>query len=150
MSDKWKIKNWMTKDPDTITPTMSTRDAFNKMRASNFRHLLVVQDDMLLGIVSDRDLRRPDLSNKEDGWNELYTPSENEEVRFIMSTDVCTLNSEDTIHSAVKIFNKHPYGALPVVNSKQLPVGILSVYDVIRCFGKVWEKHEKKLKNPEK
>ncbi|WP_372367374.1 CBS domain-containing protein [Candidatus Uabimicrobium sp. HlEnr_7] len=140
MSNKWQVKYWMTRLPETIRPTTSTREAFNKMRNGNFRHLLVVQDGELLGLVSDRDLRRPDLSTGEDGWNELYTPNENDEVRYIMATELQVIQENDNIHQAIKKLNEYGYGALPVVNDQQNPIGILSIYDLLKCFDEVLDK----------
>lgn len=140
MSDKWQVEYWMKKLPQTIPPTMSTRDAFNKMRSGNLRHLLVVQDGQLLGLVSDRDLRRPDLSKGEDGWNALYTPNEEDEVRYIMATELQTIRANDDIHKAVKILAEYRYGALPVINDQGNPIGILSIYDLLKSFDEILDK----------
>ncbi|BBM84187.1 CBS domain-containing protein [Candidatus Uabimicrobium amorphum] len=140
MSNKWQVEYWMKKLPETIPPTMSTREAFNKMRSSSFRHLLVVQDGQLLGLVSDRDLRRPDLSKGEDGWNSLYTPNEDDEVRYIMATELQTIKSNEHIHKAVKLLVEYRYGALPVINDQDSPIGILSVYDLLKSYDEILEK----------
>lgn len=140
MSNKWEVGYWMKKLPQTIPPTMSTREAFNKMRSGSFRHLLVVQDGQLLGLVSDRDLRRPDLSKGEDGWNALYTPNEQDEVRYIMATELQTIRADDHIHKAVKILAEYRYGALPVINNQDNPIGILSIYDLLKSFDEILDK----------
>jgi len=140
MSSKWQVEYWMIKSPETIPPTTSTREAFNKMRSGNFRHLLVVQDGKLLGLVSDRDLRRPDLSKGEDGWNSLYTPNEEDEVRYIMATELKVVRGDSHIRDCIKMLTEYRYGALPVVNDQGNPIGILSVYDLLKCFDEIIDK----------
>jgi CBS domain-containing protein len=46
----------MTHAPETLTPTASVRDALELMKEGHFRHLPVLDDDRLVGIVSIRDL----------------------------------------------------------------------------------------------
>ena len=46
----------MTKDPDTVTPGEAAIDALERMRTHGYRHLPVVEDGKLVGIVSIRDL----------------------------------------------------------------------------------------------
>lgn len=46
----------MTANPDTLSPDDSASDALNMMRERNYRHLPVVKDDRVVGMVSVRDL----------------------------------------------------------------------------------------------
>ena len=61
MSDqrRWTVAEWMTSIPLCIPPSMSVRSAFAKMRIGHFRHLLVVKEGELVGMVTDRDLLVP-------------------------------------------------------------------------------------------
>ncbi len=51
-----QVSMWMTKDPVSIDPEASTGEALDRMLASGFRHLPVLEDGRLRGIVSLRDL----------------------------------------------------------------------------------------------
>ena len=58
------VKDWMTKDPVTVSPDMDTDEATALMATHGFRHLPVVDGDTVVGVVSLRDLlstriRRP-------------------------------------------------------------------------------------------
>jgi CBS domain-containing protein len=53
-----KVDEWMTRDPETIEPSESTDLAATLMIHGGFRHLPVVQDKSVIGIVSIRDLMR--------------------------------------------------------------------------------------------
>jgi CBS domain-containing protein len=50
------VREWMTPDPITVTPDVDSEDAAEQMLAGGFRHLPVVEREMLVGIVSLRDL----------------------------------------------------------------------------------------------
>ena len=52
------VADWMTRDPETIEPTESTDMAATLMIHGGFRHLPVVEDRHVVGIVSIRDLMR--------------------------------------------------------------------------------------------
>jgi len=50
------IKDFMTKNPDTLAPDDSAGDALELMQSRHFRHLPVVEDGKCVGMVSIRDL----------------------------------------------------------------------------------------------
>jgi len=52
------VADWMTRDPETIEPSESTDMAATLMIHGGFRHLPVVEDQNVIGIVSIRDLMR--------------------------------------------------------------------------------------------
>jgi CBS domain-containing protein len=51
-----QIVSWMTPDPKTVDPGMDAEEALRFMLDQGFRHLPVVKDGRLVGIVSMRDL----------------------------------------------------------------------------------------------
>ncbi len=53
-----KVSEWMTENPDTVEPDVDVDDAFHRLTEHGYRHMPVVQDGKLLGIVSLRDLVR--------------------------------------------------------------------------------------------
>ncbi len=46
----------MTREPETLSPSDTVRDALDKMNAGHFRHLPVIAENRLVGIISVRDL----------------------------------------------------------------------------------------------
>ena len=54
--DTTALEAVMTKNPDTVRPDEMALNALARMRAKGYRHLPVVEDDKLVGIVSIRDL----------------------------------------------------------------------------------------------
>src|SRR5688572_19979564 len=53
-----KVSEWMTPDPDAVAPDLTTIAAFASLAEHGYRHIPVVEDNRLVGIVSMRDLMR--------------------------------------------------------------------------------------------
>jgi citrate synthase len=53
-----KVTEWMTAEPDCIAPGVGVQEAFANLSDHGYRHIPVVDDDRLIGIVSMRDLMR--------------------------------------------------------------------------------------------
>src|SRR5947209_3665796 len=53
-----KVSEWMTENPDTVDPDVDVDDAFHRLTEHGYRHMPVVDDGALVGIVSLRDLVR--------------------------------------------------------------------------------------------
>ncbi len=53
-----KVTDWMTAEPDTVSPTTEVTEAFENLSERGYRHIPVVSDGRLIGIVSLRDLMK--------------------------------------------------------------------------------------------
>ena len=53
-----KVSEWMTEDPDCVAPDLSVQQAFTSLAEHGYRHIPVVADRKLVGVVSMRDLMR--------------------------------------------------------------------------------------------
>lgn len=58
------IGHWMTKDPQTISPEASLEDALQRMLDGHFRHLPVMEEGKLIGMLSMRDISRLSVSRE--------------------------------------------------------------------------------------
>jgi acetoin utilization protein AcuB len=130
---RWTVAEWMTDIPICIPPTLRVRSAFAKMRIGHFRHLLVMEDGEVVGMVTDRDLRRPDLSDDPEGWKDSYDLDDSVHVADIMTRQLETVSPDDPLSRAVDLFLAHRFGALPVIDSSGRLAGILSAHDVMRA-----------------
>jgi CBS domain-containing protein len=124
----------MTPDPITVTPETSIAEVWDLMRLLHSRHVPVVEGETLVGIVSDRDLVRLDLTGllpSEEAdllRQELAGP-----VAKIMSIDVVAVDTETDLFDVVGLLIEHRVGALPVVRpGTRDVVGILSYIDVLK------------------
>jgi len=132
--DRWTVGQWMTFNPQTVAPDTSVKSAFFKMRAEGFRHLPVVDDGRLVGMVTDRDLRRPDLSGEPDGWHDFYRLDEDYEVRHVMTTRVQSMLPGDGLEKSLQLLIERKFGAAPVVDKTGKMIGIITTFDLMRAF----------------
>ena len=130
---RWTVAEWMTDIPICIPPSLPVRSAFAKMRIGHFRHLLVMKDGDLVGMVTDRDLRRPDTSDEPEGWKDFYNLDDSVHVSDIMTRKLQTVGPDDPLSRAVDLFLDHRFGALPVTDDGGRVAGILSTHDVMRA-----------------
>lgn len=129
-----KIKQWITHEVVTIEPETSVREAFGKMKSLGIRHLPVVREGKLLGMVTDRDLRRPKISDVFKTWEELYQISDDIQVEDVMTTPVVTVHEEDTVQKAAQLMVDKRIGGLPVLNADGKLAGIIVESDILRAF----------------
>ncbi len=103
--------------------------------STKFHHLLVVEDDKLYGVISDRDLLKA-LSPRLDTEGELPadTATLNKRAHQIMSRNPITIGKDESLFAAIDIFEKHSISCIPVVDSEQHPIGILSWRDIFKAI----------------
>lgn len=126
-----KVSRYMTQKLITATPDMSVEQAFLLMRTHRVRHIPVVEGDSLVGIISDRDLRRPRWAEQVDDWTAYYQINDSHAVTDVMTRNPETVRASDPVLKAVNLFRDHRYGALPVLNKDGDLVGILSAQDLL-------------------
>jgi acetoin utilization protein AcuB len=128
------VREWMTKDPQTVTPKAPVMEAMQRLREGGFRRLPVVKDGRLVGIVTDRDLKEatPSKSTTLSVYELNYLLSKLT-VRDVMQRAVITVGTEDPIERAALLMEEHRISGLPVVEGGTV-VGILTITDVLRAF----------------
>lgn len=116
----------------TVAPNASLLDAEKLIRENPIDHLLVVnKKDKLVGIISDRDLKKYWASPATSlSKHELGYLLEKVEVQMIMSKTVITVAPDMTVERAAYIMQIHNVNALPVEENGQL-VGIITSTDVM-------------------
>lgn len=126
----------MTLDPVTVTPRARIADVWDLMRERRIRHAPVVEDGVLVGMVSDRDLAGIDMvrvltvEGTEALREELATP-----IIRVMSADVVWVEPESELEEVVDLLIEHRVGAIPVVRPDTREVlGIISYIDVLRAL----------------
>ena len=137
-----QVYEYMSRDVVTANLRDGLRQTFYRMRERNVRHMPVLDDrEKLVGIISDRDLRRPDWVDTEENIAHYYLLDNQKHVEQAMTASPVVIRREDEIQDAVALFSQHRFGALPVVDDDHNLVGILSVYDVLRAFQDVLASH---------
>ena len=109
--------------------------------ACGFHHLLVVENDRLVGIVSDRDYLKaisPFINSISERIRDRATLER--KVHQIMTREVITLKAKDSMVKAIALFNEHKISCLPVIDEHDKPIGMVSWRDIFRYFGASVEK----------
>jgi len=129
------VKDWMTKDPITITDETSMMKAIHLMKQNRFRRLPVMHEGRLVGIVSDRDLKEASPSKATTlDVHELYYLLAELLVKDIMTRDPVTVSPDDTVEHAAQLMLENTISGLPAVDGQGKVVGILTQSDVFRAF----------------
>jgi acetoin utilization protein AcuB len=128
------VRKRMTHDPVVVSPRHSLADALRLTRERRIRHLPVVDDGVLVGMVSDRDVRTALPSPLTEPDAERVAFLERTPVSAIMRPDVESVGPLDTVEDAAKLMRRRRIGALPVVDAHGAVLGILSESDVLDAF----------------
>jgi CBS domain-containing protein len=121
----------------TVGPTASLDDVVDIMRSKQIRHLPVVDGDELVGIVSDRDVRRAlgnaaakDAQAQESG--KLYL--EPSEVCRVMTKVLRTISPSASVEAAAEELLRHKVHCLLVVDDGKL-LGVITDTDLLKAIG---------------
>ena len=131
------VKKRMTRDPVAVSPRDSLADALRLTRERRIRHLPVVDGGVLVGMVSDRDVRTALPSPLTEPDEQRVAFLENTPVSAVMKTEVDSVGPLNTVEDAAKLMRRRQIGALPVVDAHGALVGILSESDVLDAFVEV-------------
>ncbi|PTR16575.1 CBS domain-containing protein [Nitrosospira sp. Nsp2] len=115
-----KLSEIMNTDVQTVAPDATIEEAAQEMRDGDFGLVPVVDDEELIGVITDRDIAiRAVAEGKDSG-----TP-----VREVMSEGVVWASEDDSIEDAARIMSDHQIRRLPIVDADQHLVGIVSLGD---------------------
>jgi acetoin utilization protein AcuB len=119
-----KVGDWMVTDLVTVTKDNKLQDCIDLMKKHSIRHLPVVEDGKLVGLITEGDLRQ------------LFLASLIEELSItdVMIRDPISVTPETNIEDAAKIIYYNRIGGLPVVDDEDRLVGIITVADIMAAF----------------
>lgn len=132
------VKDYMHTASTTVSPDALMSTAYQMMtrRDARIRHLPVVTEQQtLVGIITDRDVRRVGASDAPYmAEHELTYLLDKLRVREVMTTDVVTVRGTTSIQEAGHIFLQKKFGCLPVVGDTHTLEGIITVSDLLRAY----------------
>lgn len=130
-----KVSEYMTRKVISTSPDTGLRTAFFTMKEHSIRHLPVIDDDrQLLGIISDRELRRPNWVDEDQDISHVYYLDDEMSVSDVMIRNVHVLHTFDTLAKAVKLLLNNNVGAAPVLDKTGNLAGMLSAVDLLRAL----------------
>ena len=123
-----KVAKKMSRNVIYFYPDEPIEFAYKIMKHVGVRHLPVVDDEKVVGVISDRDIFK--YATLKDG--ELKLP--NLKLRDIMSEDLITLLASESVASAASCMIEYKIDCLPIVDEKQGLVGILTSTDLLELL----------------
>ncbi|MFH1489390.1 MAG: CBS and ACT domain-containing protein [Pseudomonadota bacterium] len=129
------VKNWMTKDVITVDANDSMIDAVKLMKDHAIRRLPVMKKGELVGIVTDRDLKKANASDATtlEVHELLYLVSQIK-IREMMTKNPITIPSDFTIEETAELLLKNKISGVPVVDREDRVVGIITQTDIFRAL----------------
>jgi CBS domain-containing membrane protein len=126
------VRDLMTQNPTTLDRNETLDLAESIMNLGRIRHLPVIDDGKIVGIVSQRDLFRSALlAALGFGRKTTDTVIKTIKIKEIMTKEVITISPETNIKDAARQMIDKKIGCLPVVKGDRL-VGILTETDMRR------------------
>lgn len=130
-----KVSNYMSRQVISINQDMGIREAFFLMKQHAIRHLPIVDErKQLIGIISDRELRRPNWVDEAHDITHVYYLDNTMHVSDVMIKNVHVLHTYDTLSKAVTLLLDKGIGAAPVLDKNETLVGMLSAIDLLRAL----------------
>jgi acetoin utilization protein AcuB len=118
------VRDIMRSPAVVITPDTTLQDAYRTMREKGIRHLPVVEGDVLVGVITDRDLRLATSTLAPAP----FPPGS--QVSAAMSRTLQTADPLDPVEDAARIMRARKIGCLPILDEGRL-IGIITGLDLL-------------------
>lgn len=129
------VQDMMSDRLEVVGPEASLRDVLKIMNQTGYRHIPVVENSRLIGIITDRDIRLAVNSpvvediiftSRESVLNEL-------KVQDCMTPDPQCVTLDTSLRQVAEMLALSKFGAMPVVEKDRL-VGLISYIDFLKHY----------------
>jgi acetoin utilization protein AcuB len=127
------VREYMTADPTTLGPDDPLLQAVLTVRSLSIRHIPIVKDGELVGLITDRDLGRASPSilgrTTPEEYNLVFQQNT---IQRVMVKNPTTIHADALLGDAVRLMQENKWGCIPVVDDDGKLAGILTITDVLR------------------
>ena len=128
------VRQIMNTNVITLGSKDTIRLALETMKQNRIRHIPIVKEnDCLVGIITERDVKDASPSVFQHGLNEDFL---NKPIKSIMSTNLITGHPLDFVEEIAAVLIEHKIGCLPILQDDRL-VGLLTETDLLHTFVKL-------------
>lgn len=131
------VKHIMRKNVFVFSKNATIKDVIDIMIENNIGSVIILENEKVIGIVTERDLVTKVLTKGLD----LNLP-----VKEIMSSPVITISPNESVEKAAEIMTENKIKKLPVVENDKL-LGIITLTDIVASGVKLEEEVLKELSN---
>lgn len=128
------ISSIMTREVITLSLKDSLYSAEKRMKTNHIRHMPVIDNDKLIGLISLSDLQRISFIDAYSKEGTEDTPVYNMlSIKDMMIKEPLTASPQTTILEVSKLLASKEFHSLPVVDNEKL-VGIITTTDLLHYF----------------
>ena len=128
------VRDYMTPNPETLEASNTLLEAVLLLRGSGFRHIPILEQGRLAGMLTERDVWRFSptmlLPLSQQEYNRVF---EDTMVGKLMKREPMRIAPDAPLAEAVDALFQNRLGCLPVMDGEQL-VGIITVRDMLRAL----------------
>jgi CBS domain-containing protein len=117
-----KIKDIMSKEIACVDAKSTAADAAKKMKDQNVGSVLIIDQDQLKGLVTDRAIATKAVAAEKDPRTLPVTD--------IMTREIIGCSEDDDVFDVLQTMGKNQVRRLPVVNDQSQLVGVVSMADI--------------------
>jgi len=129
------VKNWMSRPVVTIESNQSMQEAIHLLKTHRIGRLPVLEKGKLVGIVTDRDLKRASASDATTlEIHELMYLMSKIRIKDIMSRKVISVPADFTIEETAEVLLANNISGVPVLDAQQSLVGIITHTDLFKVI----------------
>ena len=128
------VRNWMSQNVVTVEEDTSMQEATKLLKQHGIRMLPVVREGRLVGVVTDRDLKRASPSDATTlDVHELNYLISKIKVKSIMTKAPVSVPPDLTVEETAEVLLKHKISGAPVVDNGRV-VGTITQTDLFRVL----------------
>ena len=129
------VKNWMSKNVITVDINDSMQEAVGLLKEDEIKMLPVLKKGNLVGIITDRDLKRASASDATTlDVHELLFLVSKIKIKEIMTKDPIMIPEDFTIEETAEVLLKNKISGAPVIDNEGKVVGTITQTDLFRVL----------------
>jgi acetoin utilization protein AcuB len=129
------VANWMSKNIVTVDENDSMQDAMKLLKEHDIHMLPVLKKGKLVGIVTDRDLKKASASDATTlEIHELFYLLTRIKVKDLMTKEVVMVPPDFTVEETAQVLQNNKISGAPVVNTEGQIVGTITKTDLFRVL----------------
>jgi len=129
------VINWMSKPPITVNVNGTLQDAILLLKKHDIHMLPVVENDQIMGVITDRDIKQASASDVVSLENdELIKSISRIKIKAIMNKRPITVPDDYTLEETAVLLFVHKISGVPVTSPENKLVGVFTKNDLFRAF----------------